>query len=325
MPLQGGQIQQGRYPDPNSHRIGQGAPRQQQAYGGYPGQLPQPGHYPPRYGPPPGNRQLNPTQMPGRPNGGQLIPEETKNSVQEAFGSAWKGILGFRDRTNQAVGEAANSVAYSAREAGQAISSTSTNLWGQAVSGIGSIFESNPDEQVDYSLSGKPSPPTAPGAPGSPPGHSMPHQYPPQGVDPRYQHMMQSQQTPGYPGQHMNQAPNPMGNQGPNSMGRHLSQQPRPYTDQNQAPPRYMQPPPQSQASPDQWGRNHPGYPQRQPGPNQGYPQQPQGYPGAQQPGSPMQSQEQMRARNQSDQQQPKEKKNENNPWEHPALGFDAF
>ena len=73
------------------------------------------GYYDPRYG----GRGYPPQQ----PGAGQLIAQDTgPSAVQEALGSAWTSILGWGNKTKEAVGSARDQVVSSATTAGQSLS-----------------------------------------------------------------------------------------------------------------------------------------------------------------------------------------------------------
>jgi hypothetical protein len=56
-----------------------------------------------------------------------LIQTEAPGAVREALGSAWKGILGFGNRTSEVFDTAKQTVVTGASKAGETFSSTSTS------------------------------------------------------------------------------------------------------------------------------------------------------------------------------------------------------
>ena len=127
----------------NLHRDSTGSPTgNQHIRNPYPYQPP-PQQHPNYYGPPrtaqrPPQQQRSPYDpyqyQNYRPTGQsppqqpmQLVSQETTSAVRGALGSAWHGILGFRNRTKEAVETATNSVVNTAKGASQTISSTSTS------------------------------------------------------------------------------------------------------------------------------------------------------------------------------------------------------
>eukprot|EP00522_Entomoneis_paludosa_P007965 CAMPEP_0172448990 /NCGR_PEP_ID=MMETSP1065-20121228/7841_1 /TAXON_ID=265537 /ORGANISM="Amphiprora paludosa, Strain CCMP125" /LENGTH=741 /DNA_ID=CAMNT_0013200589 /DNA_START=140 /DNA_END=2365 /DNA_ORIENTATION=- len=257
-------------------------------------------------------------------NSNSLVSQETSSAVRGAIGSAWQGILGFGNRTKDAVETARSSVVETAKGAGQQISSTSTNIWGQAKNTIGSLFEPGPDAQSPYSLSG---------GPGGPPqgNPNQPGQY--------------QQHQPGYP-YNPNQ-PGAPGMNGPPGYPQRLPPQQQqggrngpPFPNQQGQPPQgQRQGPPQTRPSPN--NPYPPGYRPPQPrgdspygknmNPGQGSQQQqqhqqpppqqaqwgaPPNNPGWQGPRNPPPGQQQQQ-RPQPNQKDPRET---NNAWDHPAL-----
>ena len=120
---------QGYQPSTQQQQQQQQPPQQQNPYGQYS----QPRSQPPPYGQyysqysQYGQYQGYGRQPPQQQR--QLIPAETTTAVQGALSNAWQGILGFSNRTKEAVESARTSVVESAKEASQTISSTSTSKW----------------------------------------------------------------------------------------------------------------------------------------------------------------------------------------------------
>lgn len=278
----------GQYGQPQVQKYGQ--------YGQYGGQG-QYGQYG-QYGGPQGYGQQPPRQQ---QTGGQLVQqgiEEGAAVVKEALGKSWQSLIGFGNRTREAMAQTRDTVVTSATAAGQQLSAKSTTIWGQAKSAVGSVFEKN-DAQG----------PQAGGYPYSY-GSQIPGgvQRPPQG----YLGGPQPGQPPrGYPQQSSRYGGPPM---------------------QQGAPPRQQQVPPRQQGSPPmnsqprQFGtrpqpRVDAPYPQtqraQQRGPmqsqyGQGGPSGPARHPyGGPQQGAPGQRQQQ--APPQGQQQRP-------DPWQHPGL-----
>ena len=96
--------------------------RQYPPYGTYPqGQ----GQYDPRYG---GQNSYGRGYPPPQPSSGQLVAQDTgPSAVQEALSNAWTGLLGFGNKTREAVGSARDQVVTSATAAGQTISEKGTS------------------------------------------------------------------------------------------------------------------------------------------------------------------------------------------------------
>jgi len=122
--------------------------------------------------------QPHPSQQGGPTN--QNI--ETSNTVKDAIGNAWKGVLGLGNKTMAVATQAKNNVAHGANQVGQTVGSTSAGVWDKAKGTVGSMgksmFEeednSEKNQQNAYSLSGY----------GGQPPYSRqqtpPPQYPPQ-------------------------------------------------------------------------------------------------------------------------------------------------
>ncbi|KAL7578391.1 hypothetical protein ACA910_012791 [Epithemia clementina (nom. ined.)] len=274
----------------------------------------------------------------------QLVPQEATSAVRGAIGSAWQGILGFKNRTKEAVETATSSVVNTAREASHSISSTSNNFLGQARNTFGSFFEPNTGNvgnQPPYSLSGsqgdqRPNPgrnmqgympPMQPGGYPYPPQQPGAN-YPPNQAGGNYQSQQQVggnpyNLPPGYPPRYTSQCP---GAGPPPLPGRPLPQG-NPY------PPGYRPPEPRGdqpylhERNPNQGGgggnNNNPRQPPPQRMPpqtqwNQGAQQPPQGWQGGpqmNQGGGDMQHQQ--RAPEKTDGQDPSE------VWNHPGLNPD--
>ena len=119
--------QQQQQPPPSSqqayNRYGNYSPQGQQA--GQYGQRDQYGQYG-QYGQQQ-PRQYGSYPQYGQQQAGQLATQETSSAVREALGSAWQGILGFGNRTKEAVENARNTVVSKTQEATQTISSRSTS------------------------------------------------------------------------------------------------------------------------------------------------------------------------------------------------------
>jgi len=122
--------------------------------------------------------QPHPSQQGGPTN--QNI--ETGNTVKDAIGNAWKGVLGLGNKTMAVATQAKNNVAHGANQVGQTVGSTSAGVWDKAKGTVGSMSKSMFEEEVNpeknqqdaYSLSGY----------GGQPPYSRqqtpPPQYPPQ-------------------------------------------------------------------------------------------------------------------------------------------------
>merc|ERR1712238_318822 len=122
--------------------------------------------------------QPHPSQQGGPTN--QNI--ETGNTVKDAIGNAWKGVLGLGNKTMAGATQAKNNVAHGANQVGQTVGSTSAGVWDKAKGTVGSMSKSMFEEEVNpeknqqdaYSLSGY----------GGQPPYSRqqtpPPQYPPQ-------------------------------------------------------------------------------------------------------------------------------------------------
>ncbi|KAG7356249.1 WW domain containing protein [Nitzschia inconspicua] len=313
---------------------GQYNPNAPQGYGQYNPNTPQGyGQYNP-YGQQYGRAYANGPQQPQQSSTGQLVSQgldEGASAVREALSSAWTGILGFSNRTREAVETAREQVATSAAAAGQTLGARGSSFWERAKLAVGSVFESSdPSSQQPYSLSGNPQPPQGsrppPGYPGVP---QQPGRRPP----------------PGYPG----------GPQLPAGRGAppgYLQQSGR-YVPTSSQPPRYGGGPPgeQQQPLPQQQGPA-PGYPPMQPRRDPPYPQGQQGRPAtpsqsqyrapqsgvaaplSQSGGYPSQQQQQQHQGPPLGQRRPpfpgspqggppRQQQQSRDPWDHPALTGD--
>jgi hypothetical protein len=87
----------------------------------------------------------------GQQGQNQLVAQsETVGAVKEALGSAWKGILGFGNRTKEVVGQAKETVVSTATAAGQTISATSQGSYRTIYRYVSCCFSSV--SNIDYSL-----------------------------------------------------------------------------------------------------------------------------------------------------------------------------